>query len=573
MALPDSLRELLGKAENNAAKLLLVAIGMVILVRLKLVLFAAALPVMAYWHFSNQLEDGNEAESAASDGRATGADADGVWPPEDDREEDEVDEDDACGFQPDEHGHAPLVGGRTDNDPYDQSFWSHGDAGASTKRTAPWRNVSRSTPAAASTVPAAANGDDDAVPGNFSGDLVAGERSPAKHFGMSWVADADLDDTQDLDLGLSSSRGPAGRSNANAKDPLGGRDGMSDLLDGLGDLGFGDSGKMPAFGGSSTLGSNSVLDDFDLGGPDGLDFLSMGGGKGRGKGKGKPKGGDKGGPRDPMAPREPNPKQVFVANVGDLVEEEIRSFFEEVGEVDRLKVLRNPDGGSKGVCFVTFRTEEQAQKALSLHGSSLEGKNLVVRMAHGGNKGSEKGGDSRGKGGLDRFGGSSSEGPLDLGGSERFGAAFGMDRDRERGDRGDRSGNMGGKGGRGGKGAGGRRIDRGEMDDLLEDALADGDGPIRPADFDFAARRFLSELRARDRTEGSARFQEAIDMVIKYTSSKDRSSVRKWPAYIFALLQKFDPNLWEELRERDAERKREKGGGSGVGLRERRSFD
>merc|ERR1719410_770611 len=121
---------------------------------------------------------------------------------------------------------------------------------------------------------------------------------------------------------------------------------------------------------------------------DDMDF--MGGGRGKGKGKGKFKG-DKG-PRDPMAPREPNPKQVFVAQIGDMPEEDIRMFFEETGEVDRLKVLRNPDGSSKGVCFVTFRTEEQAQKALTLHGTMLEGRNLVVRLAHGGNKGGEKGG-------------------------------------------------------------------------------------------------------------------------------------------------------------------------------------
>lgn len=62
-------------------------------------------------------------------------------------------------------------------------------------------------------------------------------------------------------------------------------------------------------------------------------------------------------------------------------------------------------------------------------------------------------------------------------------------------------------------------------------------------------------------------------MVLKYTSSKDRLSVRKWPAYIFTLLQKFDPNLWEELRERDAERRREKGGGGYGAARERKPSD
>merc|ERR1719221_74731 len=119
-----------------------------------------------------------------------------------------------------------------------------------------------------------------------------------------------------------------------------------------------------------------------------MDFLGGGRPKGKGKGKGKD---DKGKGKDPNAPREPNPKQVFVANVGELEEDEIQQIFEDVGEVDRMKVLRNEDGSSKGVCFVTFRTEEQAQDALKLHGTQLEGRSLVVRLAHGGNKGGEKG--------------------------------------------------------------------------------------------------------------------------------------------------------------------------------------
>ena len=41
--------------------------------------------------------------------------------------------------------------------------------------------------------------------------------------------------------------------------------------------------------------------------------------------------------------------------------------------------------------FVTFRTEEQAQKALTLHGRQFEGGSLVVRLAHGKN---QKGGHS-----------------------------------------------------------------------------------------------------------------------------------------------------------------------------------
>lgn len=535
----DAFRDLLDKAEPNAGRWLLVALGVVILLRLRLILFAAALPVMAYWHYSNQQEaddNGAEQDGETHDG-ADGQNDDSAWPAGDDDEEPDFDDSGDRRKQ--------------DRDPYDQSFWGGQGSGPKTGaggNGAPWRS-----------------------PGN----------KPANR---------DMDGLDDL--GLDDLDGPPRKPNGNG---VNGKNGMpkkdapwddDDDFGGLGGGGLGGGGLRPGGNGSrpgggggggfGSLGDDTGGDiDFGFlgGGGDDMDAL-FGGGFGGGKSKGKGKSKDKDKNKDPMAPREPNPKQVFVANVGDMSEDELREFFEKTGDVDRMKVLRNPDGSSKGVCFVTFGTVEQAQEALSLHGSSVEGRSLVVRLAHGGNKG-EKGDKGGGKGG-DRFGGDD-RGPVDLGGAERFGAAFGDrgDRDRDRGF----SGGSGGKGGRG-KGEGrvfGRRNDRNEMDDILEEELSSVDGPVKPADFDFAARRFLAELRSKDRSDGTTRFQEAIDMVLKYTSSKDRSSVRKWPAYIFTLLQKFDPNLWEELRERDAERRQQKGaskggGGSGGGAFERRKF-
>lgn len=296
------------------------------------------------------------------------------------------------------------------------------------------------------------------------------------------------------------------------------------------------------------------MDDMDILGDlsNDMDFGFGGGGKGKGKGKGKSKDG-KGKDKDPNAPREADPRQVFVAGVAEVHEDDIRDFFEKVGEVIRLKVLTNPDGTSKGVCFVTFRSEDQAQKALGLHQTSMDGRNITVRLAHGGNKGA-KGEDGKGKGPREDR---EREFAPDLGGSARFGEAFGA------GERADRERNKGG--GAGGKGKGERRGGRGdrEIEDALEEALADSDGPLRVSDFDFAARRFLTELRVRDRQDGGARFAEAIEMVLKYTSSKDRSAVRKWTAYVFTLLQKFDPAIAEEMREKEQDRRAAKGGGGG----------
>eukprot|EP00435_Cladocopium_sp_Y103_P069829 s532_g34.t1 len=310
------------------------------------------------------------------------------------------------------------------------------------------------------------------------------------------------------------------RSVSNVHVPLGALSFTRNNL-GLGDGGFGDA-------------------DFGLGlGPTDMDFgdrRERDEGKGKGKGKSKDKG---------KEIREADPKQVFVANLGDAHEDDIRAFFEQAGDIERLKLLRNPDGSTKGVGFVTFRTEEQAQKALTFHNRPFEGGSIVVRLAHAGNKKGEKGEKGDGRGDRDRDGPGSFPGFRD------------RDRDDDHRDRMDRRperSNGKGKGrGKGSKGTG-------DVDDALEDALSGHDGPLRLADFDFAARRFLGELRSRDRSDGGARFVEAMDMVLKYTSTKDRSSVRKWTAYVFTLLQKFDPALSEEIRERDQER-RNKGAG------------
>merc|ERR1711879_236576 len=76
-----------------------------------------------------------------------------------------------------------------------------------------------------------------------------------------------------------------------------------------------------------------------------------------------------------------------------------------------------------------------------------------------------------------------------------------------------------------------------------------------PQDFDMGAKRFLEELMRRDRVAGTRRSVEAIEMVFQQTRSKTRESVRKWPAYVFTLLQRFDPKLCEELAEKNLERK------------------
>lgn len=445
------LDELAVKLEQPGARWGLIGICIVILLRFKLVLIAAALPLLAYWQFylrqqeaSDQVHEGTEEEDADLPDPWAGGEHDSrrSWFPD----------------EPLQNGHrggAPRREGKPMKD--DPFAW-----------------------------------DEDGI-----GDELDGPR--ADHGGG--------DDFDGFGTFEDSGRGDRGSR-------FGGKGAGSSMGNGMGGFGSGSMGGM---------------DDFDFMRGDDMDSF---GAKGKSKGK-------KGKPFDPLAPREANPRQVFVANVGDMDEESLRGLFEEVGEVDRVKLLRTPEGLPKGVCFVTFRTEEQAQRAIGLNGTPLGGKTLVVRVAHAGGGAGKDGMKGSGKG----------EGPIDLGGSERFAAFGGLDQKGK------------------GKGKGKRNDNRAEIDVLIEEALAGQEGPIKPSDFDFAARRFLVELRSRDKVEGTDRFDKALEMVQKYTCTKDRSSVRKWPAYIFTLLQKFDPEMWDDLRERDAERKREKGAG-GFGRRD-----
>ncbi|CAK0821069.1 unnamed protein product, partial [Prorocentrum cordatum] len=165
-------------------------------------------------------------------------------------------------------------------------------------------------------------------------------------------------------------------------------------------------------------------------------------------------------------PRAPDPKQVFVGSIGDMSDEDVR-----------------------GSCFVTFDTEEEAQRALQLHRMDVDGRRLIVKPANGG------GGKDAGKGSGGKepkgFGGKE---PKGFGGKEPRGFDAGGARpSRDRG---------------GGEERQQRPQPRGprmEIDDLLEEALAEEDGPLVPEDFDMASRRFLTALMNADRENGTRR--------------------------------------------------------------------
>eukprot|EP00397_Hematodinium_sp_SG-2012_P018498 GEMP01018954.1.p1 GENE.GEMP01018954.1~~GEMP01018954.1.p1 ORF type:complete len:427 (-),score=88.59 GEMP01018954.1:1384-2664(-) len=261
----------------------------------------------------------------------------------------------------------------------------------------------------------------------------------------------------------------------------------------------------------------------------------------------------KGGKGDVM--RQSNPRQVYVGGLPFKTEEgDLREFFVgNCGPIEQVKLLRQQDGKSKGVAFITFNNVEDAQKAIEFHDKDFEGRTLTVRIANptGGKGEKNDKGDRNFDRGLDRN--------LDRG-FDRVGAFYPSSSDKGRS--GGHQTYMGG----GGKGV----FSRQDIDRLIQDVLAD-DLPLELADFDFQARRLLGELRSRDKVSGTTRCEDALKNVKQFCSTKDRSGVRNWKAYVYTLLSKQDVELVEELRERDRQERTSKGdqkGGGGLRNRE-----
>ncbi len=92
-----------------------------------------------------------------------------------------------------------------------------------------------------------------------------------------------------------------------------------------------------------------------------------------------------------------------------LKEDELRSFFEEYGEVTSAKIITDRfSGRSKGFGFVEMPVEDEARKAISeLNGAEVDGRTIVVNESEerkDSNRRSNFGGGNRGGGGFNRGG-------------------------------------------------------------------------------------------------------------------------------------------------------------------------
>jgi RNA recognition motif-containing protein len=105
-----------------------------------------------------------------------------------------------------------------------------------------------------------------------------------------------------------------------------------------------------------------------------------------------------------------NPKKLFVGNLPySTTEDVLTELFSPFGEIVELRVIFDrATGRSKGIAFVEYATEDQANKAIdAMSGYELDGRALIVNVARpqvprekrdfgGGYGGGYGGGDRRG---------------------------------------------------------------------------------------------------------------------------------------------------------------------------------
>jgi nucleolin len=71
--------------------------------------------------------------------------------------------------------------------------------------------------------------------------------------------------------------------------------------------------------------------------------------------------------------------EVFVRNLPFSADQEgIEKFFQSCGTIEKVNLLRGPNGRSKGIAFVKFSNAEGLTKALALNGNEFESRPLTI---------------------------------------------------------------------------------------------------------------------------------------------------------------------------------------------------
>lgn len=96
--------------------------------------------------------------------------------------------------------------------------------------------------------------------------------------------------------------------------------------------------------------------------------------KGQGKGKGRP-------------------AEVFVKGMDRMsTEQKLRTFFKDCGDIVKIGMPLAPEGHCKGFAWITFDSQESADKAVEKNGTQFNGKEIFVEVA-----GLHLSGDGKGK--------------------------------------------------------------------------------------------------------------------------------------------------------------------------------
>lgn len=76
-------------------------------------------------------------------------------------------------------------------------------------------------------------------------------------------------------------------------------------------------------------------------------------------------------------------KKIYVGNLPyQTNEQELQTMFEQFGEIDAVDLISDRHTGrSKGFAFITFTSQEAAQKALTLDGTEVGGRRMKVNTA------------------------------------------------------------------------------------------------------------------------------------------------------------------------------------------------
>ncbi|MGA1839481.1 MAG: RNA recognition motif domain-containing protein [bacterium] len=75
--------------------------------------------------------------------------------------------------------------------------------------------------------------------------------------------------------------------------------------------------------------------------------------------------------------------KLYVGNLPYTIDEaKLEEVFSAYGDMDEIKLIRDRDTGrSRGFAFITFATQQAAEKALEQDGKEMEGQAIKVNMA------------------------------------------------------------------------------------------------------------------------------------------------------------------------------------------------